>query len=54
MILGGRRLTADHVVWAVGCWTAQVFPELLSASVIQQDTYYYGASPEWSSPPVPA
>jgi sarcosine oxidase len=47
-------LTADHVVWAAGCWTAQVFPELLRASVIQQDTYYYGAGSEWSSPPVPA
>jgi len=54
VIAGGRRLTADHVVWAVGCWTAQVFPELLGASVIQQDTYYYEAGREWSSPPVPA
>jgi glycine/D-amino acid oxidase-like deaminating enzyme len=50
----GKRLTADHVVWAVGCWTAQVFPELLRASVIQQDTYYFAASAEWSSPSVPA
>jgi glycine/D-amino acid oxidase-like deaminating enzyme len=54
VISGGRRLAAVHVVWAVGCWTAQVFPELLKASVIQQDTYYYGAGCEWSSPPVPA
>jgi len=54
VIVGGRRLTADHVVWAAGCWTAQIFPKLLRASVIQQDTYYYGAGPEWSSPPVPA
>jgi sarcosine oxidase len=54
LIVGSRRLTADHVVWAIGCWTAQVFPELLRASVIQQDTYYYGAGREWSSPPVPA
>jgi glycine/D-amino acid oxidase-like deaminating enzyme len=54
VIVGGRRLMADHVIWAVGCWTAQIFPELLRASVIQQDTYYYGAGPEWSSPPVPA
>jgi sarcosine oxidase len=54
VIVGGRRVTADHVVWAVGCWTAQVFPELLRASIIQQDTYYYGAGAEWSSPPVPA
>ena len=51
---GGRRLSADHVVWAAGCWTAQLFPELLLASVIQQDTYYYRAGREWSSPPVPA
>jgi sarcosine oxidase len=54
LLVGGRRLTADHVVWAVGCWTAQVFPELLRASIIQQDTYYYAADSEWSSPPVPA
>lgn len=54
VIVDGRRLTADHVVWAVGCWTGRVFPELLRASVIQQDTYYHAAGPEWSSPPVPA
>jgi sarcosine oxidase len=54
VLVDDRRLTVDHVVWAVGCWTGQVFPELLRASVIQQDTYYYGAGPEWSSPPVPA
>jgi sarcosine oxidase len=54
VIAGGRRLKADHVVWAVGCWTARVFPELLRATVIQQDTYYYGAGSQWSSPPVPA
>jgi glycine/D-amino acid oxidase-like deaminating enzyme len=52
--VAGRRLTADHVVWAVGCWTAQVFPELLRASVIQQDTYYFDAPEEWSTPHVPA
>jgi sarcosine oxidase len=52
--VGGRRLSADRVIWAAGCWTAQIFPELLGAYVIQQDTYYYGAGPEWSSPPVPA
>jgi sarcosine oxidase len=54
VIVGGRRVPADHVVWALGCWTAQVFPELLRASIIQQDTYYYEAGSEWSSPPVPA
>ena len=54
VITGDQRLTADHIVWAAGCWTAEVFPELLRASVIQQDTYYYGAGSEWSSPPVPA
>jgi sarcosine oxidase len=54
VVVDGRRLTADHVVWAVGCWTAQVFPELLRASVIQQDTYYFAAPAEWSSPSVPA
>ncbi len=54
VIVGGRRVTADHVIWAVGCWTAQVFPELLRASIIQQDTYYYRAGSAWSSPPVPA
>jgi sarcosine oxidase len=54
LIVDGRPLRADHIVWAAGCWTAELFPELLRASVIQQDTYYYEAGPEWSSPPVPA
>jgi sarcosine oxidase len=52
--VGDRRLTADRVIWAAGCWAAQIFPELLRASIVQQDTYYYGAGAEWSSPPVPA
>jgi sarcosine oxidase len=54
VLADGNRLTADVIVWAVGCWTAAVFPELLRATIVQQDTYYYAADPRWSTPPVPA
>jgi glycine/D-amino acid oxidase-like deaminating enzyme len=51
--LDGDRLFADHVVWACGGWAAQAFPDLLRASVVQQDTYFFGAPAAWATPPVP-
>jgi glycine/D-amino acid oxidase-like deaminating enzyme len=52
--LENGRLFADHVVWACGGWAAQTFPDLLRASVVQQDTYFFGAPADWTTPPVPA
>jgi sarcosine oxidase len=51
---GGRRWSAGQVVWACGGWTAALFPELLSARIIQQDSCYFEAGPEWRSPPLVA
>jgi sarcosine oxidase len=49
----GRRFP-DHVVWACGGWAAQTFPDLLRASIVQQDTYFFAAPADWTTPPVPA
>ena len=54
VVADGERLRADQIIWAVGCWTAQMFGELLQASVVQQDTYYFGADRRWRCPPTPA
>jgi glycine/D-amino acid oxidase-like deaminating enzyme len=49
----GRRLEADHVVWACGAWLAGLFPDLIDLRVTQQDLYFFDAPPEWSTPPLP-
>jgi glycine/D-amino acid oxidase-like deaminating enzyme len=49
----GRRLEADHVVWACGAWLARVFPELVDVRVTQQDLFFFEAGPTWSTPPLP-
>lgn len=52
----GTTVHADRVVWACGPW----LPDLLGAAleplrfrVTKQDVVFFGAGPEWSSPPVP-
>jgi sarcosine oxidase len=52
--LEGRRLEADHVVWACGAWLASLFADLVSLRVTKQDVYFFGAPAPWSTPPVPA
>ncbi|HEY1596715.1 MAG TPA: FAD-dependent oxidoreductase [Thermoleophilaceae bacterium] len=54
VLLGdGRRLEADHVVWACGAWLARLFPELIELRVTQQDLYFFEAPSDWSTPPLP-
>ena len=52
--VGGDRLEADRVVWACGAWLARLFPDLVELRVTRQDVYFFGASPEWRAPSVPA
>jgi glycine/D-amino acid oxidase-like deaminating enzyme len=53
VLVDGRRLEADRVVWACGAWLARLFPELVDLRVTQQDLFFFEASTEWSTPPVP-
>jgi glycine/D-amino acid oxidase-like deaminating enzyme len=52
--IDGERRSADVVVWACGAWLAGLFPELAEIRVTRQDILYFGAGPEWGTPPVPA
>lgn len=54
VLVGGRPIEADLVVWACGGWAPRLFPELLRGAVIQQDVSYFGVGKEWASPPAPA
>jgi len=54
VLVGGRRLEGDRVVWACGAWTPRLFPELVRGKVIQQDVSYFAVGEEWASPPAPA
>jgi sarcosine oxidase len=54
VLVGGRRLESDRVVWACGAWTPRLFPELVRGKVIQQDVSYFAVGEEWASPPAPA
>ena len=49
----GRRLEADHVVWACGAWLARIFPELVPLRITQQDVCLFDVSSEWTTPGVP-
>ncbi|MGH8936099.1 MAG: FAD-dependent oxidoreductase [Acidimicrobiia bacterium] len=53
LLVDGERLRADRVVWACGPWIARLFPGLVELRVTQQDVFFFGAGPEWSTPPVP-
>jgi glycine/D-amino acid oxidase-like deaminating enzyme len=54
VIVDGRRLEADIVVWACGAWLASLFPELVRLRVTEQALFFVDAPPGWSSPPLPA
>jgi glycine/D-amino acid oxidase-like deaminating enzyme len=51
--VAGEVLEADHVVWACGAWLPQLFGELLSLRITQQDVLFFGAGAEWTTPDVP-
>lgn len=53
VVLDGKRLEADMVVWACGAWLAQLFPEIVSLQVTRQDVVLFHAPPAWASPGVP-
>jgi sarcosine oxidase len=52
--VAGRRLEADHVVWACGAWLAKLFPEIVELRVSRQELVLFDAPSEWTSPGTPA
>ncbi|WP_158578871.1 NAD(P)/FAD-dependent oxidoreductase [Spongiactinospora rosea] len=55
--VGEEVIRADRVVWAVGAWLPEVFPEVARRTglmVTRQDTLHFAAPAEWALPPVPA
>ena len=52
VLLDGRALGADRVVWACGPWLAGLFPGLVNLRVSRREYYYYDA-PGWTMPPLP-
>jgi glycine/D-amino acid oxidase-like deaminating enzyme len=54
VLLEGRRLEADVVVWACGAWLARLFQELVDLRVTEQALFFVDVPAEWSTPPVPA
>ncbi|MEA2332595.1 MAG: hypothetical protein QOH58_2733 [Thermoleophilaceae bacterium] len=53
VLVDGRRLEADHVVWACGGWLAGLFSEHVALRVTRQEVILFDAPPEWQSPPLP-
>jgi glycine/D-amino acid oxidase-like deaminating enzyme len=50
VMLDGKRLEADAVVWACGAWLGRLFPELVSLRVTFQQLVLFDAPPEWDGP----
>ena len=53
VVVEGRRLEADRVVWACGAWLGRLFPALVDVRVTLQDVVLFDVPAAWSSPPVP-
>ncbi len=53
VLVDGRRLEADQVVWACGAWLAPLFPSLMTMRVTRQDVVLFDVPAEWATPPVP-
>jgi sarcosine oxidase len=49
----GRRLEADHVVWACGAWLARLFPQLVPLRITRQDVCLFDVPAGWATPAVP-
>ena len=49
----GRRLEADHVIWACGAWLGRLFPGLVPLRVTRQDVCLFDVPVEWTTPGVP-
>ncbi len=54
VLVDGRRLEADLVVWACGAWLAGLFPDLVDLRVTRQDVSFFEAPAEWALPGCPA
>jgi glycine/D-amino acid oxidase-like deaminating enzyme len=51
VLVDGRAVEADHVVWACGGWLADLFGDLLSLRVTRQSVVLFDARPEWATAP---
>jgi glycine/D-amino acid oxidase-like deaminating enzyme len=54
VLIDGRRLEADLVVWACGAWLASLLPGLVELAVTRQDLLFFEAPDRWRTPPLPA
>jgi sarcosine oxidase len=53
VVAGDHALEADPVVWACGAWLPQLFGDLVSLRITQQDVFFFGAPAGWETPRVP-
>lgn len=53
VVVDGRTLTADRVIWACGPWLATLFGPRLGLTVTQQDVCFYSVGPQWRAGRVP-
>jgi glycine/D-amino acid oxidase-like deaminating enzyme len=51
VVVGERRLEADHVIWACGAWLATLFPEVVDLRVTRQQVALFDAPPQWARAP---
>jgi glycine/D-amino acid oxidase-like deaminating enzyme len=49
----GTRLTGDIVVWACGPWLRDLFADLISLTVTQQELLFFDGGPPWRASGLP-
>lgn len=51
VLVDGRKLTADRIVWACGAWLGTLFPTEAPVKATRQDVFYWDTPPSWSLTP---
>jgi glycine/D-amino acid oxidase-like deaminating enzyme len=51
VVLDGRTLEADRIVWTCGGWLTKLFPDLVQLRVTKQELHFFRGGPNWEHSP---
>jgi sarcosine oxidase len=51
VVVNGRALEGDRVVWSCGGWLSRLFPEIVQLRVTRQELFFFDGGPAWRNVP---
>ncbi len=51
VLVDGRLVTGDRVIWAAGAWLGSLFPQWANVTPTRQHVFYWDTGPEWRGGP---